>query len=407
LINAFRPTKSGKIDILWQHEQKIGSGVNIVSDRGMVYANDYVDGSLHLVVRDLLTGEELLRIPTPATRASIGSVVFTENGDVYMAANEPGQPTGFLVRIHNSDHTKGDEKSDLTRRETKKLQPEVAPGNDRRMPNAASLIKRFVESNMANKNQDSDAPHQPTPSPEQAPLLFSMLDQDGDKKVSRDEAKGSLKTNFAFVDSDGDGGIDLEEFTRVLQLASGQRASRGAGTQATTAANLAEPSYGTRNEKQWARMLSLPPDEDGEFLMVNLIKYRAKAKYADGRKTDLTGEQADALYAPIEFLGQIGARVDYAGRVKDQMGNVKPRWDQVGVVRYPSRAKFFEMVTNPEFQKRAVHKDAGLEVSQVLLTEPVPWPLSGAKQVADKDDAFTLAQLLKYRETAEYADGTV
>jgi hypothetical protein len=63
------------------------------------------------------------------------------------------------------------------------------------------------------------------------------------------------------------------------------------------------------------------PDEDREFLMVNLIKYRAKAKYADGRKTDLTGEQANALYAPIKFLGQIGARVDYVGRVKDQMGN--------------------------------------------------------------------------------------
>jgi hypothetical protein len=153
-------------------------------------------------------------------------------------------------------------------------------------------------------------------------------------------------------------------------------------------------------------MRSLSPDEDREFLMVNLIKYRAKAKYADGRKTDLTGEQANALYAPIKFIGQIGARVDYVGRVSDQMGNIEPRWDEIGVVRYPSRAKFFEMVTNSEFQKRAIHKDAGLEVSQVLLTERVPWELSGAKRVADKNDAFTLAQLLKYRETAEYAERT-
>ena len=119
-------------------------------------------------------------------------------------------------------------------------------------------------------------------------------------------------------------------------------------------------------------MRSLSPDEDREFLMVNLIKYRAKAKYADGRKTDLTGEQANSLYAPIGFIGQIGARVDYVGRVNDQMGNMNPGWDEIGVVRYPSRAKFFEMVTNPEFQNRAVHKDAGLEVSQVLLTESVP-----------------------------------
>jgi haloalkane dehalogenase len=100
LINAFRPLENGEIEVLWQHEQIIGSGVNIVSDRGMVYANDYVDGFLHLVVRDLVTGQELLRVPTPATRASIGSIVLTENGDVYMAANEPGQSTGLLIHIY-------------------------------------------------------------------------------------------------------------------------------------------------------------------------------------------------------------------------------------------------------------------------------------------------------------------
>ncbi|MBR9803772.1 alpha/beta fold hydrolase [bacterium] len=236
---------------------------------------------------------------------------------------------------------------------------------------------------------DKSQPEQPTPSPDQASLLFQMFDRDGDKKISRDEAKGDQKDNFAFVDSNADGVIDLNEFIEARKLAS------------------AEPSYGRRNDKQWARMRSLSPDEDREFLMVNLIKYRAKAKYADGRKTDLTGEQANALYAPIKFIGQIGARIDYMGRVKDQMGNMNPRWDEVAIVRYPSRAKFFEMVTNPEFQKRAVHKDAGLEVSQVLLTESVPWQLSGAKRVADKNDAFTLAQLLKFRQTAEYADGTV
>ena len=98
-------------------------------------------------------------------------------------------------------------------------------------------------------------------------------------------------------------------------------------------------------------MLSISPDEDREFLMVNLIKYRAKAKYTDGRKTNLTGEQANALYAPIEFLGQIGARIKYVGRVNDQLGNRNPRWDEIGIVSYPSRAKFFEMVTNPDFQE--------------------------------------------------------
>ena len=243
---------------------------------------------------------------------------------------------------------------------------------------------------------------QQTPSPRQASLLFLMLDQDGDRKVSRDEAKGDLKENFAFVDSNKDGGIDLNELTRVLKLASGQRATGdGGNTAGASAANFAQPSYGTRNEKQWARMRSVSPDEDHEFLMVNLIKYRARAQYADGRQTDLTGKQANALYAPINFIAQIGGKVNFVGQVSEQMGNIEPHWDEVAIVRYPSRSGFFKMVTNPEFQKRAVHKDAGLEVSQVLLTEPMSWTLSGTKRVPDKEDAFTLAQLIKYQNTVK------
>jgi hypothetical protein len=66
----------------------------------MVYVTDFVDGSNHLVILDLMTGDELLRVPTPSKRATIGAILCTPDGDVYLASNEPGQPTGFLVRIH-------------------------------------------------------------------------------------------------------------------------------------------------------------------------------------------------------------------------------------------------------------------------------------------------------------------
>jgi len=164
------------------------------------------------------------------------------------------------------------------------------------------------------------------------------------------------------------------------------------------------PSYGERNDELWKQMQSTPPDQDREFLMVNLMKFRKKAKYADGRKTDLSGEQANARYAPIKFLGQIGAQIEFVSRVNGQLGNSKPIWDEVGIVRYPSRAKFIGMVTNPEFERKAIHKDAGLEVSQVLVTERVPWKFQGAKRVSDESDSLNLAELIKYREIAEYDD---
>ncbi|MEM9646692.1 MAG: hypothetical protein AAF989_17000 [Planctomycetota bacterium] len=64
------------------------------------------------------------------------------------------------------------------------------------------------------------------------------------------------------------------------------------------------------------------------------------------------------------------------------------------------------MVTNPDFERKAIHKDAGLEVSQVLVTERVPWKLSNAKRVGDESDALHLAQLFKYKVFAKYADAT-
>ena len=65
----------------------------------MVYATDYRDGRNHLIVLDLTTGEELIRVPTPATRATISTIVVSTNNEVYFGSNEPGQDTGLYHRI--------------------------------------------------------------------------------------------------------------------------------------------------------------------------------------------------------------------------------------------------------------------------------------------------------------------
>ncbi len=243
---------------------------------------------------------------------------------------------------------------------------------------------------------------QPTQSRDRAALLLSILDKDEDRKISEYEAQGGLKQNFTIADRNGDRQIDLDELKKLLEMATTQRAGVGAVTPPVPIG----PSFGTRNDELLSRMQSLPSDQDGEFLMVNLIKYREKAKYADRRETDLTGEEANALYAPVEFIAEIGGNVAYMGLVNHQMGNMSPSWDQVAIVRYPSRSKFLKMVSNPEFQRRAVHKDAGVEVTQVLLTERQAWTFSNPKRVTDEEDAFTLAQLLKYRVTAQYGVGS-
>ena len=59
------------------------------------------------------------------------------------------------------------------------------------------------------------------------------------------------------------------------------------------------PSFGKPNPAQFLRMLAAPTK--GPFYMVNLIRFRDRAMYADGRKTDLTGREADALYAETQI----------------------------------------------------------------------------------------------------------
>ena len=51
--------------------------------------------------------------------------------------------------------------------------------------------------------------------------------------------------------------------------------------------------------------------EDVPFLAVNLLKFKEKAEYADGRETDLTGREAYAIYGDEVrgHLAKVGAEL--------------------------------------------------------------------------------------------------
>jgi outer membrane protein assembly factor BamB len=100
LLTAVRAIGDNEIERLWQLDLHTSASPVIVSDREMVYANDFVDGRDHLVVLDLTTGEEILRVPTPATRATISEIIVSSANEVYFGSNEPGQPIGLFHRIY-------------------------------------------------------------------------------------------------------------------------------------------------------------------------------------------------------------------------------------------------------------------------------------------------------------------
>ena len=57
--------------------------------------------------------------------------------------------------------------------------------------------------------------------------------------------------------------------------------------------------------------------EDKPIYMVNLLKFKEKANYPDKRETDLTGEEAYAIYAEevAGHLEKVGGKTLFGGEV--------------------------------------------------------------------------------------------
>lgn len=113
--------------------------------------------------------------------------------------------------------------------------------------------------------------------------------------------------------------------------------------------------------------------DDGPFVMVNLLKFKSKAQYADGRETDLSGAEAYAIYgaAVQKCIADVGATAGFSGAVTGLLlGEVEENWDMVALVEYPSLEAFRSMMMSPEYQKIAVHRSAGLAGQLNIRAKP-------------------------------------
>lgn len=113
---------------------------------------------------------------------------------------------------------------------------------------------------------------------------------------------------------------------------------------------------------------------EGPFVMINLLKFRAKAAYPDGRDADLTGFEAYMRYAVAvgAELERVGARAGHAGPVTGLLlGEVEELWDMVALAQYPSLAAMRAMIEHPDYQAIAVHRAAGLAGQLNIKTQAV------------------------------------
>lgn len=103
--------------------------------------------------------------------------------------------------------------------------------------------------------------------------------------------------------------------------------------------------------------------------MLNLLKFREKAAYEDGKDADVSGRDAYLRYASAfnEIMTPLGVRILYSGEVKGFLiGEGEGEWDAIALIQYPSTQVMLDMWRNPDYQAAQLHRAAALE-GQLLI----------------------------------------
>ncbi|PCH53921.1 MAG: DUF1330 domain-containing protein [Flavobacteriaceae bacterium] len=102
--------------------------------------------------------------------------------------------------------------------------------------------------------------------------------------------------------------------------------------------------------------------------MLNILRFKKLTT------TNKTGQEAYARYfknaAP--FVAKAKAKLIWKGNVHTSViGDLDNQPHLVFLVEYPSVASFFEMVSNPEYQKVATNRSIALEYGGLIACETV------------------------------------
>lgn len=123
---------------------------------------------------------------------------------------------------------------------------------------------------------------------------------------------------------------------------------------------------------QLAELMEKGPD--GPIFMVNLLKFREKAEYEDGRATDLSGRDAYMIYGRTvaDILPKFGGKAVFTADVTFlSLGQVEELWDEVAIAMYPARADMLRMSMSEEWRAAAIHRTAGLK-GQLNIETVIP-----------------------------------
>lgn len=121
---------------------------------------------------------------------------------------------------------------------------------------------------------------------------------------------------------------------------------------------------------QFEAFKDLPRDRPIE--MLNLVRFREKAEYPSDHplaNEGLSGAEAYARYGSESgpVFARLGGQIIWRGTFETML--IGPRdeaWDAIFVARYPEAHAFLAMVTDPDYQKAVVHRQAAVLTSRLI-----------------------------------------
>ncbi|MCR8826217.1 DUF1330 domain-containing protein [Pseudosulfitobacter koreensis] len=125
---------------------------------------------------------------------------------------------------------------------------------------------------------------------------------------------------------------------------------------------------------QFDAFKDLPRDHPIE--MLNLVRFREHAAYPDDHALadkGLSGAEAYANYGresgPV--VARLGGSILWRGKFQTTLiGPADEVWDACFIARYPDAKAFLAMVTDPDYKKAVIHRQAAVLTSRLIRTSP-------------------------------------
>jgi uncharacterized protein (DUF1330 family) len=114
--------------------------------------------------------------------------------------------------------------------------------------------------------------------------------------------------------------------------------------------------------------------DDTPLLMLNLLRYKPQAEYAaDSSHSPCSGREAYGRYSQtaIRKVRGVGGEVQVMAAAQASLiAPADEQWDDLLLVRYPSKAAFLGMLADPEYQAATEHRSAAIADSRLIATLP-------------------------------------